>query len=309
MSSSLVTGAGGFLGRYIARELADCGYRVTGVDRSATSGLADVQAACDTVHRIALPSKQLDDVLSADRPDVIVHAAGPASVQQSIEDPNGDFNGQVGVLLSLLESIQRTGITTRLINLSSAAVYGNATQLPIAETAPVVPVSPYGFHKLVGEELIEAFRDRYQLTACSVRIFSAYGVGLRRQVLWDIARRVREGVNVELFGSGEETRDFVHARDVAVAVRIVAERAAFEGEVYNVATGRETSIGALATMLVEAIGENVEIMFTGAARSGDPYRFRADMRKTEHLGFVPNVSIERGIKEYADWVTESVVVS
>ena len=309
MTSALVTGVDGFLGRYIARELACHGYRVTGVDRSVAPDRSDFDTTCSIVHRFSLPSDQFDEVLNDDRPDIIVHAAGPASVPRSIENPDADFHGNVGVLLGLLESIRRADVNTRLINLSSAAVYGNATEVPIPETAPPLPVSPYGFHKLVGEQLIEEYHERYELAVCSVRIFSAYGVGLRRQVLWDIARRVRDGVNVELFGTGEETRDFVHAGDVAIAIRIIAERASFEGEVYNVATGRETSIATLATMLIEAMDTNADITFSGDARSGDPFRMRADTRKIEQLGFVPNVTLEQGIKEYADWVTLSTVMS
>jgi UDP-glucose 4-epimerase len=132
-------------------------------------------------------------------------------------------------------------------------------------------------------------------------VFSAYGEGLRRQILWDICRKaIREDV-VSLDGTGLETRDFVHAADVAEAVAIVAHHAAFAGETFNVGTGLETSVGELARLLVGSLGVDREIRFSGLTRVGDPRNWRADISALRRLGFEPAVSIKAGAAAYAAW--------
>src|SRR5207248_3256916 len=127
---------------------------------------------------------------------------------------------------------------------SSAAVYGQPDRLPVGETAPLRAISPYGEHRVVCETLL---RDS-GLPAVVARVFSAYGEGLRRQVLWDICAKAINSAEVALDGTGDESRDFVHAEDVAAAVVVLIRKADFGGEPYNVATGVETRIGELARL-------------------------------------------------------------
>ena len=176
-------------------------------------------------------------------------------------------------------------------------MYGDPELLPIAEDAPLAPVSPYGRHRVESEQL--AAESGVPLAIA--RVFSAYGEGLRRQVLWDVARRALAGGPVELSGTGEETRDFVHARDVAAAVSAIAQRSAFQGEIVNVATGAETTIADLAR-LTRTSSAAREVRFTGVGRPGDPARWRADIGRLRSLGFEPSVAIEDGAPAYARWV-------
>ncbi|HJU48573.1 MAG TPA: NAD-dependent epimerase/dehydratase family protein [Gaiellaceae bacterium] len=272
-----VTGHRGFLGGAIARRLAEAGWDVTGLGRP----------------EVEIPSNAFDDALDRLRPDVVVHAAGPASVPASFEDPAADHAGSVDVLRALVE---RLG-DARLVYLSSAAVYGQPASLPVGEAAPLQPMSPYGRHRAECERLLADAGAR----ATVLRIFSAYGEGLRRQVLWDICRQARHGA-VELAGDGGESRDFVHASDVAAAVAAAVRRAEFAGEAFNVASGVETTIAELARLLVAALGAESEIRFTGQARAGDPRRWRGDVtRAAARLGYRPAVSIEEGAGRYASW--------
>ncbi len=299
--TAMLTGAGGFLGRYIARDLHGAGWRVIGVDRegiprvkTAESGLADLCV-------MELPSAELDGLLDRISPGVIVHAAGPASVPASVADPSADYCASVGTLQGVLESIRRTGSPSRVLFLSSAAVYGEPSRLPVVENAAIAPVSPYGYHKFMGETLLAEYASVYGVRGCSVRIFSAYGPGLRRQVLWDVSRMIQSGSVLRLLGTGAETRDFVHAADVARGVRVVLERGSFRAEVYNLATGLETHIVDLARMLAEAFGRNPRIEFSGARRTGDPTRWRASIGCLAGLGYVPEVPLQEGVAEYAKW--------
>lgn len=277
---ALVTGHRGFLGRHLVERL-----RADSVD-VAGAGRPDIE----------IPSAAFDALLAATRPDIVVHCAGPASVPESLEHPDEDRAGAVDVLGALLERIGGT----KLVLVSSAAVYGEPAELPIAEAAPVAPLSPYGRHRVEAERL--ALDSGVPLAVA--RVFSAYGEGLRRQVLWDIAQQALAGGPVELSGTGNETRDFVHARDVAAAIAAIATRSSFEGEIVNVAAGVETSIARLAEILTAELGTE-DVTFNGVGRPGDPTRWRADISHLRELGFEPATSIETGAAAYARWARNS----
>jgi len=296
---ALITGINGFLGRYIARELSERGWRVVGVD-IAPQGSTELPTG--SVYRcLKLPNTGLEHLLQEYPPSLCVHCAGSASVAQSIEDPKADFHANTALTLEILDTLRQRAPRSRFILLSSAAVYGNPTRLPIPESTPRRPISPYGYHKMQCEILAEEFYTVYGMQTCFVRIFSAYGPGLRRQVLWDICRKVRNKSTIFLSGTGEESRDFVHARDIARGIALVADQAAFQAEAYNIATGRETRIGDLARQLVSTLGEDIEVRFTGESRPGDPLRWCADISSVSRLGYRPTVGMKEGIDEYARW--------
>jgi UDP-glucose 4-epimerase len=180
-------------------------------------------------------------------------------------------------------------------------VYGDPQVLPVSEAQPPAPLSPYGYHKLLGEILAEEFTRLYALPTASVRIFSAYGPGLRRQVVWDICARALATGALQLRGTGQESRDFIHAADVAGALATLIERAPFQGERYNVASGRETTIASLAALLLEALGVKAMPEFDGVATPGDPRNWRADTSKLSALGFSPSIALEDGLRSVAAW--------
>jgi UDP-glucose 4-epimerase len=298
----LVTGAAGFLGRYVVAEMAARGWAVSGLDRHILDRDDALFRHVVEWEALTLPSSSLDDVLRRVQPDLLIHAAGPASVPSSVVDPALDFQISVQVFFQLLDSVRHIVPECRVLFLSSAAVYGNPPQLPIGEDSPKQPLSPYGYHKLICEKLAEEFHSLYGVRVSTVRLFSAYGAGLRRQVLWDICQKAINDPLVELLGTGEETRDFVNAGDIARAVACMVEAGSFEGQVYNLGTGQETSIRTLANLLLTTLEISKSIRFTGTRRTGDPVRWCADIRQLEALGYHPIVPISEGTARYARWV-------
>ena len=234
-------------------------------------------------------------------PRACVHAAGRASVALSREDPATDFHDSVIVTFELLNALRLHAPACRTVLLSSAAVYGNPASLPICETETPAPLSPYGFHKLQCEGLAGEFRRVYGLAVGSARIFSAYGKGLRRQVVWDICARALAPGALRLRGTGAESRDFIHATDVAGALASILEKAPLQGECYNVASGQETTIATLARQLLRHLGQAGEAQFGEAENPDDPKNWRADITRLEKLGFRPRVSLDRGLAEVAEW--------
>lgn len=302
----LITGVAGFLGRYAARQFAAEGWRVVGLDDVPPENVPLREGAA--YHRLKLPHPRFAELLESEQPAACVHCAGRASVPLSMEDPAADFRDNTVLTFELLDALRRGAPACRFLLLSSAAVYGNPETLPVSEAHRAAPLSPYGFHKRQCELLCEEFARIYALPAASVRIFSAYGPGLRRQVVWDICERVLSTGALTLRGTGGESRDFIHAADVARALALLAKRAPGEGEVYNLASGSEVTIAELAAQITRALGRaEVAPVFDGAARAGDPRNWRADVARLAALGFAPAISLEQGIRGVAAWASAELL--
>ena len=299
MKSVLITGAAGFLGRHIARHFSREAWNIVGVDVVPPENAGTLPG--ETYHRIALPNPAFLALLRETKPDVCIHAAGRASVPLSLEDPAADFRDNVGLTYEVLDAIRREVPKCRFILLSSAAVYGNPASLPVAETQAPAPLSPYGWHKRICETLVQEFAGVYGIHALSVRIFSAYGPGLRRQVVWDICQRVLTTGKLSLGGTGMESRDFIHATDIARALALLATDAPARGEIYNLADGRETTISDLASLILRALESDITPAFDGRSRPGDPLNWRADITLLRTLGFSPQVALENGLSQFAAW--------
>jgi UDP-glucose 4-epimerase len=278
----VVTGAAGFIGSRVASVFADEGWEVVRAGRPQHD----------------IPSPEFDRLFDQHDVGLVVHCAGPASVPASVTNPEADRAGSVDVTRAILALLERREAPPRLLLVSSAAVYGEPNELPVGETAALAPISPYGRHRLETEELAAASA----VPTAVARVFSAYGEGLRRQVLWDIAQKALTGDVVELWGTGAESRDFVHVEDVARGLLAVAQRAAFAHDVYNVGSGDETTIAELAEIFLGALGTDGAAAFRGIEREGDPTRWRADIARLRGLGWSPSIGLPDGVTRYAAWV-------
>lgn len=295
--TAVITGAAGFLGGAVARYLRAAGWRIIGVDciPVPTGEICQEAWQCD------LNSESLSERLSQARPDCLLHFAGRAEVGQSFQAPLEDFLSGPALFARLLDAVRHAAPETKVVLASSAAVYGQPSRLPVNEEATIAPLSPYGHHKWMAELLAREYHEVYGIPVVALRIFSAYGAGLRKQLLWDLCRRCQQG-EVILSGTGEETRDFIHGADIAQAVRCVAEHASFKAETYNVASGLATAIRHVGELVVAEFGLPPSCLsFSGQTRSGDPRFWRADIGRVQRLGFAPSVPLERGIADYVRW--------
>jgi UDP-glucose 4-epimerase len=299
MSRVLITGVTGFIGRYAARQFSEAGWTVIGLGTRPLENSPRQDLAI--YHSLKLPSAELPTLIASWQPDVCIHCAGRASVDLSVSDPASDFQSGVSLTFSLLDALRNHAAHCQLLFLSSAAVYGDPELLPVTESHLTRPISPYGFHKLMSEQLCQEFFQLYQLPTASVRIFSAYGPGLRRQVLWDICRKALIHGKVQLRGTGQESRDFIHARDVAQALLLLVQNASFEGEVYNLANGVETTIRALGESVLKSLNLNISLEFDGEKSLGSPCNWQADTGRIKALGFNPQVPLEQGIEVFSQW--------
>jgi UDP-glucose 4-epimerase len=293
----LVIGSRGFIGAYLTEELKEKHYDVTECDVHTDYGN-------DHYIQVSVIDADFDHIFSLRSFDVCVNCSGAASVADSFKNQARDFQLNVINVQRMLHSLLKYQPQCRFINLSSAAVYGNPTALPLVESMPANPISPYGYHKKLSELILSQFADLHQIQTVSLRIFSAYGAGLKKQIVWDLYHKMKRSNKIELFGTGNETRDFIHVQDLVSAIRVVSEQQSFENSVINVATGSETTIADLASKFATALGWEGEILFSKNARIGDPDNWRADISKLVSLGFTPTISLDTGLKIYAEWAKE-----
>jgi len=188
-----------------------------------------------------------------------------------------------------------------MLLVSSASVYGNPARLPVAEDAILRPVSPYGAHKRLQEAMLLRAVRGGDVAALAARVFSTYGPGLRRLAVWDICRRALSG-DPTVHGDGTESRDYLHVRDVARALVVLAETATFDGSSINVGSGRETMLAELARAVHLRVGLRSAVRWTGAQEAGKPVRWCADVAKLRVHGFEPSVELVTGLAETIDWI-------
>lgn len=313
----LVTGAGGFLGAHICQHFGQAGHAIAAVGRFA--GDAAIAARYPNLELLAgmtLPDPAFERAVTAFQPEVVVHCAASALVTDSVRRPYFDFKQSVDVCASTLEVLHQNVPNCVFVLLSSASVYGNPAMLPIDERAPCAPLSPYGYHKWLSELVVEEYRTLFGMRTAILRIFSAYGEGLRRQVLFDLCSKMTGPEDqVSVFGTGRESRDFVHAADVAQAVQCVAAAAA-EGPpgtsrsspsaevsrgIYNVGSGNETTVADLAGLLADELHCRKPIAFTNEQLPGYPTNWRADIAALEAIGYRPRVGLRAGLAAYCRW--------
>lgn len=293
----LVLGSGGFIGRHVCSGLASKGHQMMFADIVDTG-----QPGCKVFDG---SDQSLEALFEQTQPEAIVNCSGAASVPASLEDPLQDFRLNTGFVVAALEALRASCPEARFLHLSSAAVYGNPETSPIAETHAHTPLSPYGVHKSMAEQSCRSYATNFGLATLSARIFSAYGPGLRKQLFWDLFQKGLSSKTIELFGTGHETRDFIHVADIVDAFECLLQRASFEGDAYNLASGVAVPVQDAATAFIDAMNwSDHELKFSGAARLGDPDRWCADIKKLEGLGFKPQHSIQSGLAEVAKWLAD-----
>lgn len=236
--------------------------------------------------------------------DVCVNCSGAASVPDSFVHPSRDFQLNVVNVQRMLEAIRKYQPRCKFVNLSSAAIYGNPSMLPVSESAEVKPLSPYGWNKYYAEQLCDQYFRLFAIPTCSLRIFSAFGPGLHKQIFWDWCRKIKNQSELQMFGTGKESRDFIFIDDLVLAIDCIIRGASFQADVINVASGREVSISHAASEISRLFEGKVHYTFNQQIREGDPLNWLADITKLRSLGYLPRVRFEEGLSRYVQWAVK-----
>lgn len=234
--------------------------------------------------------------------DVCINCSGAADVPASLKNPFFDYRLNTDNVFKMLDSIKNFSPLCKFINLSSAAVYGNPEVLPIKEDSRLKPVSPYGWHKLHAENICREFFEVFGIETISLRIFSAYGEGIRKQLLWDVYQKSLQSNQIEFWGTGKESRDFIYITDLLQAIQVVIDNADFNGAAINVANGEEILVEEVISQTLLNLQWKGKYHFMGENRKGDPTRWLADIDKLLSLGYRREYTFKHGVLNYCKWL-------
>ena len=310
---ALVTGGAGFIGSTLVdRLVAEC-HHVDVVDNLSTgslANLADARAQADhrlSFHRIDIRDSAVVEIVQRRQPEVVFHLAAQADVRVSVQRPT--FDAEVNVLgsINILEGARLAGSRKIVFASSGGTIYGEPEELPVRESHPQRPLSPYGAAKKAVADYLGVYRELHGLEFTALALANVYGP---RQdpfgeagVVSIFAGKLLAGEQCTIFGDGEQTRDFVYVDDVVDAFSRAATKGS--GLLMNIGTGKETSVNVLYGTMAANAGV-VANAISAPARSGELARSSLDPgRAAIHLGWKPWTELDEGTSAVLKWMAKS----
>jgi UDP-glucose 4-epimerase len=294
----LIVGSEGFIGSHCVTHFSSISNFVHGID------LFERPSHPYSYTKISRLSPELEELFASQQFDAVINAAGSGSVPYSMSHPVLDFEANSLDTILVLDAIRKHQPSCKYLHLSSAAVYGNPVRLPVKESDAVQPLSSYGWHKLIAENLCKEYSAVFGLNTAVARPFSVYGPGLKKQLFWDVYQKQKNvHPTIALLGTGKESRDYIYVEDLIHALDCILLRGEMRGEVYNVASGYETTIGEAVSLFLLALNSKKTMLFDGTMRVGDPLNWLADISKLQQLDFKAKIDLKEGIIELAEWIT------
>jgi UDP-glucose 4-epimerase len=303
----IVTGGAGFVGSNVVRRLLKAGATVvvlddfyTGVEENLLAGEAGLEIVRGSVTDFDL----VRDVVRG--ASVVIHEAA-RNIIVSTRNPREDYEVNIGGTLNVLMAVRELNVR-RMVYSSSASVYGNPRYLPINEDDATNMLSPYAVSKFAGENYCKAFYESYGVSTSVVRYSNVYGPLQRPDnpycgVVAKFFEAAMSGQPPRIHGDGEQTRDYTFVDDVVEATLLAALSAKAEGQVYNVGTGRETTVNHLARMILEITGCAQEPAYVDRRDIDNIRRRVLNIEKIRReLRWVPTVTIEQGLRRTHEWL-------
>lgn len=301
----LVTGGAGFIGSHLVDRLIEEGHEVVVVDNLSSGKKKNINPEAK-FYKVDILSPKLGKIIQKERPSVISHHAAQIDVRRSVADPIYDAQVNILGLLNLLESAVRSGSKRVIFASSGGAIYGEQQAYPAPEGHPTHPLSPYGIGKLTSEHYLYYYQEINGLSSASLRYGNVYGP---RQdpfgeagVVAIFTQKMLEGNQPIINGNGQQTRDYVYVDDV-VDASVAMINHETEG-IFNVGTGKETSVNELYRMISELTDTNNKEIY-GPEKRGEINRSVLDYRKLhKEVEWEPRVNIQEGLSRTVSYFKE-----
>ena len=289
----LIIGSNGFIGKSLYDYFSSF-YNVYGVDvvESNQKNFSQINLVSD-----------IENLEGINTFNFIINASGSTDVKRSNELPLNDFKKNTLNVYEILSIIKTKSPKSKFINISSGAVYGNKNSAAI-ETDKLNPVSTYGFNKKMAENICEHFYNQFKISSFSLRIFSAYGPGLKRQLFWDLYEKSLKTNQIELYGDSTDYRDFIYIDDICEFIKIIIEKNISGYHVFNLSSGMLTTIESAVKNFCNILDKNLKYSFSGNSLQGYPKGVFGDISKAKKIGFVPKYTLEQGLKKTIEWIKE-----
>lgn len=307
----LVTGAAGFIGSHLCRRLLNEGFSVTGLDSFNdyySRWMKDKNIQPFENHNnfklisASLNSIDLSALLHLHEIDFVFHLAAQAGVRSSWGNNFSVYtDNNISATQKLLEASKGSRIQ-KLIFASSSSVYGLCPELPMTESSPLLPYSPYGVTKLAAENLCQLYFKNFNVPTVSLRFFTVYGPGQRPDMAFHIFfKAMNENLPIPLFGDGKQTRDFTYIDDI-VDANVKSLEKGKAGEIYNVGGGNRMEMKKIFPLLEKITGRKV-LLKQENRQKGDVFHTYADINKAkEDLDFSPKISLQEGLRREWEWI-------
>jgi nucleoside-diphosphate-sugar epimerase len=314
MKKAVVTGVAGFIGSTLAEQLLEDGVEVVGID--CFSSYYPLHLKTGNVRRLQnsdafrlVETSLLDGVADAiDGADVIFHQAGQPGVRPSWGSTFESYSREnILATQRLLETIREVAPSARLVYASSSSVYGEAERYPTLESDRPQPLSPYGVTKLAAEHLVGLYARNFGIQGVSLRYFTVYGPRQRPDMAFTrFIMRALTDRQIDLYGSGEQIRDFTYVSDIVAANIAAATADVNPGSVFNVSGGSSVSVNEVLSTLEQIVGKPLKIQRHERAL-GDVLRTGGDSSLArEQLSWSPVVPLHEGLVRQVDWASQNI---
>jgi len=297
----LITGAKGFIGSNISKYYKSIGFSTYGIGYGDMSIDNCIDNGLDHWHNSEITVNTIKDIGVFF--DLVVHCGGGSSVGFSVENPYIDFKRTVDSTLEVLEFLRLYNNDAYLIYPSSPAVHGECKDIKIKESMRGDPVSPYGYHKRMAEDLCRSYSKKYNLKIGVIRLFSVYGIGQEKQLLWDAYQKITKTKNIKFWGVGNETRDFIHINDVVdIMNKLYILNKSFT--IVNGGSGERYTINEVVRMIGCIVSPKANISFNNQADVGNPKHYWADTVKVKKIFKKDFIKFKDGLHEYINWCSQ-----
>ena len=308
METILIAGGKGSIGSSIAKHLKKYNFRIIGIGNNSSNQLDnEKEIYFDQWISGSVTLNLLEKI--KEKVDFIINCTGSGTVGYSNKYPAYSFIKSIESTNALLEYSQKYQKDVINIFLSSAAVYGDKKLFIENNPNLIEPISRYGLHKVISENIYSKFSKMYNLKVIILRLFSIYGEGFRKQLLWDACNKF-ESCNsnqIEFWGTGEERRDWLNIKDFEILIEklIKNKNYLFKKDlfdIFNCGSGNTASVKEVLNYISSNFQYKGQIVFNNIVREGDPFYQCASIKKIKEKGWDPSINIEKGIKDYCNWV-------